>query len=58
MDLYFAGSRKESCDIELQKLGCNRLLSNFSDRKAIRDWIEFFDKNPDYPGKFFVDSGA
>ena len=21
MDLYFAGSRKESCDIELQKLG-------------------------------------
>lgn len=58
MYLYFAGSRNKIFDDELQRLGANRLLSNFSDRNAIYEWIDFFDKNPNYPGKFFVDSGA
>ena len=58
MYLYFAGSRNKIFDDELQRLKANRLLSNFSDRSAIYEWIDFFDKNPDYPGKFFVDSGA
>lgn len=56
--LYFAGSRLETLDNELQRLECNRLLSNANDKKAIYSWIDFFMKNPDYPGKFFIDSGA
>jgi len=58
MDLYFAGSRKKICDDELQRLGCNRLLSNFSDRSAIRLWVDYFKEHPEYEGKFFIDSGA
>ena len=58
LDLYFAGSRKKNCDEEMWELGCNRLLSNFSDRGTIREWIEFFKKHPESKSKFFIDSGA
>ena len=56
--LYFAGSRILMCDQELQRLQCNRLLSNMNDRSAIMKWVEFLQQNPDYTGSFFIDSGA
>ena len=46
MDLYFAGSRQKVCDDEMQRLGCNRLLSKFADRSAIREWIKYYQDTP------------
>lgn len=58
MDLYFAGSRQKDLDEEMQKLECNRLLSNFADRSAIKEWVTYYKNNPNSKSKFFIDSGA
>jgi len=58
MDLYFAGSSIEIAEQEIKRLECNRLFSNLNDRNDIMEWVEFLRKNPQYKGKFFIDSGA
>ena len=52
-DLYFAGSRNKEIDDWLAANNCNRLFSQFNDRKAIAEWQAL-----NGSGKLFIDSGA
>lgn len=57
-DCYFAGSGVKDVLDEMRKLGCNQLLSQLNERKAILDWVDYLRSHPECKSKLFIDSGA
>ena len=57
-DCYFAGSGTKIVLDEMRKTGCNQLLSQLNERKAILDWVEYLKQHPECKSKLFIDSGA
>ena len=55
MDYYFSGAT--NLDIK-RELNVNHLFAQHSERKAIRETIEYKKAHPEFTGKIMVDSGA
>lgn len=56
--LYAAGSNsKESTELKRQ-IGYPQLLSQYTEKKNILSWIDYFKEHPECECKLFVDSGA
>lgn len=56
--LYAAGSTDKQGTELKRKIGYPQLLSQFLEKNAILDWVEFIKENPDTKCKLFIDSGA
>ena len=56
--IYQAGSGSKVCQEEIKKLGCNQLLSQLNERKAVMDWVQYKREHPESKSKLFIDSGA
>lgn len=57
-DLYFAGSQNKIAEEYMKNNNCNRLLSYYSDKSIIRQWVEFKKNNNAAKNKLFIDCGA
>lgn len=57
-DLYFAGSQNKLAEEYMKNNGCNRLLSYYSDKSIIKQWVEFKKTKPECTNKLFIDCGA
>lgn len=57
-DLYAAGTfSKESTQLK-RDLGYDQLLSQYNERKACIEWVEYKRAHPECKSKLFIDSGA
>lgn len=56
--LYAAGSGGKSVVDYKRKIGYHQLLSQYAERKALLEWVEYLREHPDCKCKLFVDSGA
>ena len=57
-DCYFAGSGSSVTTAEVRRLGCNQLLSQLNERRAVLDWVQYLKEHPECKCKLFIDSGA
>ena len=56
--LYAAGSGGKSVVDYKRKIGYHQLLSQYAERKALLEWVDYLREHPDCKCKLFVDSGA
>ena len=56
--LYAAGSGGKNVVDYKRKIGYHQLLSQYAERKALLEWVDYLREHPECKCKLFVDSGA
>ena len=57
-NLFFAGMGSKGTNAVKRELGCNQLLSQLNERKAIMEWVTYLREHPECKSRLFIDSGA
>ena len=58
LDLYAAGAGSKNVLALKRKIGYDQLLSQYTERKAIVEWVDYLRSHPECTCKLFIDSGA